>query len=320
MYRSFKMSIYESKSCPVCNKKFEKDDDIVVCPECGTPHHRECYNLIGHCVNKGLHASNYNYYEDSNKSEVKEEVSSEYYSPKNEEESQEEKSFPQSPFATVIENEYDNSREKIDDEDIADIAAVVRINQKRFIDKFKKIEETNKKAGWNWSGFFFGSFYLLYRKMYRIGIGFFSVIVALIFASSALMYKLAPEFVKMTADLSELVRQGATPTNEQLEAVMSCGDAQNAVMICYGLLGIVFIIHIIIGIFADSFYKSTVLGIIKSFKEQFADGFSIGQPTIIMGGDMNMTEEQLKKLYLSKKGGTSFIAPALALLFISILI
>ena len=25
------------KKCPVCSKNFHEDDDIVVCPECGTP-------------------------------------------------------------------------------------------------------------------------------------------------------------------------------------------------------------------------------------------------------------------------------------------
>ena len=55
------MPNYENYKCPVCNKQFTKDDDIVTCPECGTPHHRECYNLTGHCVNKGLHASGYSF-------------------------------------------------------------------------------------------------------------------------------------------------------------------------------------------------------------------------------------------------------------------
>ena len=36
-------------NCPVCEKKFENGDDIVVCPECGTPHHRECYDSLGRC-------------------------------------------------------------------------------------------------------------------------------------------------------------------------------------------------------------------------------------------------------------------------------
>ena len=33
--------------CPVCGEQFKKGDDIVVCPECGAPHHRECYEKEG---------------------------------------------------------------------------------------------------------------------------------------------------------------------------------------------------------------------------------------------------------------------------------
>lgn len=52
---------YIGNKCPVCEKYFHADDDIVVCPECGTPHHRECYEQTGHCCNEGLHAQGYDY-------------------------------------------------------------------------------------------------------------------------------------------------------------------------------------------------------------------------------------------------------------------
>ena len=29
---------YTGETCPVCNQVFQEDDDIVVCPDCGTPH------------------------------------------------------------------------------------------------------------------------------------------------------------------------------------------------------------------------------------------------------------------------------------------
>ena len=29
-------------TCPVCGETFQNGDDVVVCPECGAPHHREC--------------------------------------------------------------------------------------------------------------------------------------------------------------------------------------------------------------------------------------------------------------------------------------
>ncbi len=45
------------KECPVCSEKFNKDDDIVVCPKCGAPYHRECYDKNGKCIFPDLHKS-----------------------------------------------------------------------------------------------------------------------------------------------------------------------------------------------------------------------------------------------------------------------
>lgn len=47
--------------CDGCAKPFHADDDIVVCPICGTPQHRECYDNLGHCVNEEKHAENYSW-------------------------------------------------------------------------------------------------------------------------------------------------------------------------------------------------------------------------------------------------------------------
>lgn len=47
---------YTGYECKCCSKKFTSDDDIVVCPECGTPYHRECYLKEGKCINNDLHA------------------------------------------------------------------------------------------------------------------------------------------------------------------------------------------------------------------------------------------------------------------------
>lgn len=49
------MSRFENKLCPVCSTSFKENDDIVVCPECGTPHHRECYKKLGECALKVYH-------------------------------------------------------------------------------------------------------------------------------------------------------------------------------------------------------------------------------------------------------------------------
>ena len=41
---------YTGIKCPVCEVPFKKGDDIVVCPTCGAPYHRHCYQETGHCV------------------------------------------------------------------------------------------------------------------------------------------------------------------------------------------------------------------------------------------------------------------------------
>lgn len=51
------MSGYIGTRCMVCSEKFNSEDDIVVCPECGTPYHRGCYEKEGKCVNEVLHKS-----------------------------------------------------------------------------------------------------------------------------------------------------------------------------------------------------------------------------------------------------------------------
>ncbi|MDR1892449.1 MAG: hypothetical protein LBQ48_05530 [Oscillospiraceae bacterium] len=51
------MQDFENSICPVCHGKLFADDDIAVCPDCGTPHHRNCYRLLGQCANSARHGS-----------------------------------------------------------------------------------------------------------------------------------------------------------------------------------------------------------------------------------------------------------------------
>ena len=50
---------YEGLPCPVCGRHMHEDDDIVVCPDCGTPQHRECWMENGECVNSEKHAEGF---------------------------------------------------------------------------------------------------------------------------------------------------------------------------------------------------------------------------------------------------------------------
>lgn len=46
---------YTGIKCPVCGVSFRSGDDIVVCPECGAPYHRACYQEKGQCIFQDLH-------------------------------------------------------------------------------------------------------------------------------------------------------------------------------------------------------------------------------------------------------------------------
>lgn len=50
---------YKDIECAVCGKKFDDNSDVVVCPVCGAPYHRECWNASGKCVHEAEHASGY---------------------------------------------------------------------------------------------------------------------------------------------------------------------------------------------------------------------------------------------------------------------
>ena len=53
------MGLYTNCECDVCHKKFTDDDDVVICPICGTPQHRACYQANHGCVHADKHASGY---------------------------------------------------------------------------------------------------------------------------------------------------------------------------------------------------------------------------------------------------------------------
>lgn len=50
---------YENQTCPICGKPLLSGDDVVVCPECATPQHRECWMQHGRCANDEKHGSGF---------------------------------------------------------------------------------------------------------------------------------------------------------------------------------------------------------------------------------------------------------------------
>lgn len=53
------MARYTGNHCPVCEQAFTDEDDIVVCPDCGTPYHRACWQKVGACMHQSEHAAGF---------------------------------------------------------------------------------------------------------------------------------------------------------------------------------------------------------------------------------------------------------------------
>ena len=317
------MPLYENSVCPVCKKEFEIGDDVVFCPECGTPHHRECYKQIGHCANRQLHGTGYDFYEEKKKAQGE---ADEVIPIIGDSQEKAEKPaldgglntiFPREPVVTP----YDNNEEKIGENSLSDIAATVRINIPRFIAVFKKQEDSKKKTGWNWGAFFFGSLYYFFRKMYKQGISFMCLSAAVILGGDLAIAKLAPNFSAAMQEVYTLISQGSNEAAiEKYQNIAAISDFQTALTITYATLAALLVIRIILAIFADSFYKKTVSTFITTVTEKLKSG-STFQASVFAGDSVsNLTQEQMKKLYLARKGGVTIFAPLVAIMILDMIL
>ena len=196
MKESKKMD-YKKYFCPVCMQSFKEDDDVVVCPDCGTAHHRSCWLENGHCFNEEKHNS--------------EENLKELFL--NEKEAEPEKNTVDEPVERVQAELVDNGlKDKKYNEEFGHNPSqsflivgreafyyqiAVRKNQKYYIPTFMAISQTKGKAiSWNIAGFFVPFAWSLYRKMYKI--------TALILAVYMLIAGISVYFVSQNEALFEI--------------------------------------------------------------------------------------------------------------------
>ncbi|MCM1226558.1 MAG: DUF2628 domain-containing protein [Clostridium sp.] len=222
------MSKYLGHKCIVCEQKFDKNDDVVVCPECGTPYHRECYLKNGKCVNTKLHESgeSYKYKVESgareNNSDCKKcpycgEINKPHtlmcekcgtplvkdlnnINYNNQDKASENgganTADPNGMYGTFSFNPNDkycgmNPEEKFESVDLRDLADFVSSNQVYYLPIFKKIKDTGRKTSMNIVSFLFPELYFANRKMWLWTA--VSIIVSTLLGIPAFIYLLASE-------------------------------------------------------------------------------------------------------------------------------
>ena len=316
------MSRYDNIPCPVCNRFFVDGDDVVVCPDCGTPHHRECYNYVGHCVNRGLHKTGFIFETDLT---AVPEAEFKAQKPIQNESEEFNAASPVMPFSAVPEftQAYDADNETIDGESIGDVAATVKNNIPRFISVFKKLEKGEKKLSWNWGAFFFGSLYFFYRKLYRHAVSLISAFMLLLFGFDFAIVKLAPKCAEIITQMSNVKSNSMNSlmetSNELAEKLLASPDYSVYKGIVIGFFVSVLVLRIIEALLADKMYKKAVSQLIKKVRIQLDEGASFSTPMADVS-QMNLSQEQMKRFYLAGKGGVSFFAPVMAVLAVEMLL
>lgn len=323
------MSLYENQKCPVCGVAFKSGDDIVTCPECGTPHHRQCYEKLGKCANTSLHSSGFVYKrtpqpETQNQQEINQQQKNPYFIPPHgaakqgdtqQNQNQSSSGYTHIPMGAgpqpgekagfVFKND-----DKIDGVLLSDIITVIGANFLKFITKFKK----NKKLSWNWGAFVFGPYYLFFRKINGPGTLFLAFEFAARFIISMVFSKQLTAFVNGAVPLSQNTSISLPEYFSKLSDLVQSTDVMPAYLI---LTAVLLVIHIIIALIADRLYRGKVFSVISDVDSKLENGTAVAPLSIGLQSDRELSPAEIRKLFLASRGGVSFFSPCIAFLVLT---
>lgn len=301
-----RMSKYTGLKCPVCKETFHDNDDIVVCPECGAPYHRNCYQQTGHCLYEEKHGTGqawqtpeHTHQKDGDKlcprcgvnnssdalfcSKCGQSLSynsqsqgqappdtAESYAPPSPDSGREPGGFtypyPFDPMGGV------NPKDHIEGIEAGDIAKFVQANTPYYMGRFLNLSAF-KKGRFHFSAFLFGGGWFLYRKQYVLGtiLTAFQVVVTIV--TSALQYYYTVPLI------NELLPNTITPYSYYL-GFLQVWDALAAkspltlflVMLPTILILLQFVERILCGIFANKIYLKYCVKKINTIQTEATTG------------------------------------------------
>lgn len=275
----------EGSSCVRCKAYLFSEDDVVYCPECGAPHHRECYNALGHCALEELHGTENEYSREKvseaqeqaqkkaeeNKTEQTESIGTTECNVCGEKYSMESQRCPKCGAPNIVKitgyNGFDflggvPADYKLDENVTAeDAKKFVASNTHRYIPKFATLNE-KKRVSWNWMAFLFPCGWMFSRKMYKNGIllGILCLMVSLL-------------AIPLTVEMRGI---SIAENTTYLEAVMSMAEAipqMSTAAVLLQLLGRTadLIIRTVSALFGDYIYRTHTVSAVKRIKAESED-------------------------------------------------
>jgi hypothetical protein len=186
------MGKFTGSQCIICQKPFTDDDDIVVCPVCGTPYHRACWEKQGKCINTSLHAVGGSWDVIQQETRLRQggrvcphcqhvnlidakKCESCHGSILTEEEEAQRIRISMPDGTNVYFDAEDPCcglppDEKMGDETLGDVANYVRTNTLYYIPLFRRFRDTGRKISLNLSCVLFPHLYFAYRKMWPMAL------------------------------------------------------------------------------------------------------------------------------------------------------
>ena len=269
----------EGKSCPACKAYLFDEDDVVYCPVCGAPHHRDCYEALGHCALEAYHGTDKQY------DKLEQNKTSGAAEPKNHNSAAErsenvcaacgnayDANLPSCPncgapnfsklggrFVTV---NLDPLGGVNADTDIGEgvtageASRFVAVNTRRYIPKFAAMAAGFKNS-WNWMAFLFPATWLMARKVYKQGIITLLVSVVLsLFQMPLLM------------SLSYVDTSSAVNYQQMAELMQTALAGQNKLVLLSFFLSCIayLVLCILLGALGDRIYYRHTVSSVKNIK------------------------------------------------------
>lgn len=287
---------YVGVKCSICEKIFDENDDIVVCPQCGTPFHRECYKTLGHCPNLENHGDKEKDWSDPRKKDhdMDDELHENFViCPR---------CFHKNPkgtlFCTVCgrtlgnqnssKNNFDGLKgfeeqaiqllmdplggidpsEDFDGIKAEELCEFVGSNTQYYIREFKKIKDSGK-CSFNFAACCSPAGWMLYRKQYFFGAIMAGILVLLTFFSGFIHYNNSGFLDQIYADLG-LQNKLFFTISDHLSvwsSVLSLPFETSSMYLLSIVLKFVFlIVGVIIGMRANKIYMKFCINSIKKIK------------------------------------------------------
>ena len=298
---------YNNAVCDGCGEPLCEGEDIVVCPVCGTPQHRRCYELNNKCVNEHLHSEGFAWQNpDAPEEPEKKPESTEYTEPI------EGNAVPTGiPMPALDVNPVFFQNAGIDPESEFDgvkakeAVSYTQIGAKSYARKFIRSDGKKYFLSWNWGAFLLAPAWFFYRKLYKVGFIFLGLMVAvnlLLYPTIQTVSDAFEPIIESREEYAALFKDAMeNPTDEkQAELEKQTAEAQKIVSQYTPQMLVIFLLqsiipHVASALIANSFYKQKMLEDIKKARKLSDD-------------------QRVVKYAILRSGGVAFLPAAAALM------